>query len=141
MRLRRVGEDDVPYLVDRVSGRVFALAAGLLVLTLIDGLFTMALLECGCEEANPAMRLLLRSGPTAFFAGKYLLMAVFLPVALVMNRYRLFGTRMRVGHVLPVLAVLYLALIVYQVGLWRRAPAAGVATPEGAGPLAPGGKS
>jgi hypothetical protein len=120
MRNRRDDEDARPYLVDRVPGFVFAQAALLLVLTVIDGLFTLALLDHGgFEEANPAMRFLLDRGTGAFFLGKYLLTALFLPFALVMYRYRLFGTRLRVGHFLPVVTALYLALIVYQVCLWR----------------------
>ena len=65
------------------------------------------------------MRYLLDRGPIDFFIGKYLLTAVFLPVALVMNRYRLFGTRLRVGHIVFLVAGLYLVLIAYQVILWR----------------------
>ena len=43
-----------PYLVDRVSWRVFAVAALLLVLTLVDGLMTVVLLDHGFEEATPS---------------------------------------------------------------------------------------
>ena len=80
------------------------MASLLLVLTLIDGMLTFLLLDLGCEEANPVMRYLLERGPIPFFVGKYLLTAIFLPVALVMNRCRLFGTRIRVGHVVAIVA-------------------------------------
>lgn len=99
-----------------------------LVMTLIDGALTVALLDKGCEEANPLMRYLLERGVTAFFVGKYLLTAVFLPVALVMNRYRLFGTRLRVGHLLLLVAALYLVLIGYQLVLWYGEAAEGTAS-------------
>jgi hypothetical protein len=119
MRNRRSEEDGRPYTVDRISATDFAMAAMLLVLTLLDGLLTHVLLDHGYEEANPVMRFLIERGTVWFFVGKYVLTAVFLPVALVMNRYRLFGTRLRVGHMVRVVAALYLVLIVYQVGLWR----------------------
>jgi hypothetical protein len=77
------------------------------------------LLDHGFEEANPVMRYLLQKSFAAFLIGKYVLTAVFLPVSLVMHQYRLFGTRLRVGHLVPVVVGLYLALIVYQFGLWR----------------------
>jgi hypothetical protein len=119
-RNRREDEDARPYFVDRVSAAVFAQAAMLLVLTLADALFTIALLDHGgFEEANPVMQALLDRGAWAFILGKYLIMVVFVPVALVMYRYRLFGTRLRVGHFVPVVTALYLALIVYQACLWR----------------------
>ena len=115
--MRRAEEQVRPHLVDRVSWPVFATSALLLVLTLVDGMITVALLDRGCEEANPVMRFFLDRSTAAFFVAKYTLTAAFLPVALVMNQYRVFGARFRVGHLLPVLAVLYLVLIAYQVGL------------------------
>jgi len=108
-----------PYLVDRVSWPVFALAALLLVLTLVDGVITLLLLDRGFEEANPVLRFLLDRSTSAFFVAKYLLTALFLPRRPGDEQYRLFGTRFRVGHLIPIVAVLYLVLIVYQIVLWN----------------------
>jgi hypothetical protein len=118
--LRREEEDSRPYFVDRVSAPVFTLLTLVLVLSVLDGLFTFALLEHGgFVEANPLMRLLLDRGAWLFFAGKYVLTVAFLPFAIVMHRYRLFGTKLRVGHLVPVVVALYVVLIAYQIGLWR----------------------
>jgi hypothetical protein len=114
---RRQDEAGKAYLVERVSARAFLVSSLLLVLTLIDGMLTFLLLDIGCEEANPVMRYLLERGPIHFFVGKYLLTALFLPVALVMNRCRLFGTRIRVSHVVVTVAGLYVMLIAYQLML------------------------
>lgn len=140
-RNRRAEEDGRPYLVERVRWPAFLMATLLLVLTLVDGLITVALLDHGFEEANPVMRRLLERGTGAFFVGKYVLTAAFLPVALVMYRYRLFGSRLRVGHVLPIVVVLYLVLIAYQSALWARRGGVGV-VPRRASPAAtaPGGE-
>jgi hypothetical protein len=116
---RRAENSGQLHLVDRVSGRMFLMASFLLVLTLVDGMFTIALIDLGCEEANPLMRYLLDRSQTAFFIGKYALTAVFLPIALVLNRHRLFGTRLRVGHVVPIVVGLYVVLIAYQATLWN----------------------
>ena len=93
------------------------MAVLLLVLTLIDGAITVVLLDHGYDEANPVMRALLDGGVGPFFSGKYVLTAAFLPVALVLHRYRLFGTRFRVGQLVPVVVGLYVVLIVYQCAL------------------------
>ncbi len=124
MQMRRAEEKARPYLVDRVTWPVFLNAALLLVLTLVDGLITVELLDLGCEEANPLMRYLLDRGTALFLVVKYLLTAIFLPVALVLNQYRLFGTRFRVGHLIPIVASLYLLLIIYQINLWKIAASA-----------------
>ncbi len=99
---------------------MLAMAIMLLLMTIVDGVITVGLIERGCEEANPLMRVLLEHSTTAFFVSKYLLTAAFLPVALVADRYRLFGTPFRVGHVMPILVILYVILIAYQYTLWQR---------------------
>jgi len=121
-RARRLAEHDGPYLVDRAPWVTSALATVILVLTLADGALTVVLLDRGYEEANPFMRFLLDRSPAVFFVGKYVLTAAFLPVALVMNHYPLLGTRFRVGHLVPVVAALYLMLVAYQVRLWVTLP-------------------
>ena len=118
--MRRAAEHDQPYLVDRVPWSFFVAATSLLILTLIDGLITVMLLDHGFEEGNPLMAALLDQGTGWFLVGKYVLTAIFLPVALVMNHYRLFGTRLRVGHFIPIVVLLYLLLIAYQGMLWAR---------------------
>ena len=123
---RREDRPGKPYLVERVSGSAFAFASLLLVLTLIDGMLTFILLDLGCEEANPLMSYLLDRGPIYFFVGKYLLTAVFLPVALVMNRCRLFGTRIQVGHLVAIVAGLYVGLIAYQLMMWHEQKSGGM---------------
>lgn len=128
--MRREADHARPYLVDRVPGSFLVAAILLLMLTLVDGVVTIFLLDHGYEEANPIMAYLLTRGHASFLIGKYLLTAVFLPVALVMNQYRLFGSRVRVGHLLPVAMMLYFALIVYQGFLWSRREAA--SAPPGA---------
>ena len=121
-RARRLAEHDGPYLVDRCPRLTSVLAALILVLTLTDGALTVELLDRGCEEANPFMRLLLDHSPAAFLVGKYALTAAFLPLAVVMNQYPLLGTRFRVGHLVPAVAALYLVLVAYQVRLWVTLP-------------------
>ncbi len=118
-RDRRAERDGTPYLVERGSAAMLFMAIMLLLMTIVDGVITVALLDRGCEEANPIMAVLLKHGTTTFFVGKYLLTAAFLPVALIADRYRLFGTRLRVGHVMPILVGLYVILLAYQYSLWQ----------------------
>ena len=121
-RPRRGEERTGPYFVDRIDAATFFLAVILVVLTIVDGALTLVLLGSGCEEVNPAMDYLLRRGPTHFLMGKYLLTTAGLPFLLVFRHFTLFGTRFRVGHLLPVFVGLYLVLLGYQVALMN-APA------------------
>lgn len=136
-RRPRRGEERLgAYFVDRIDPATFLLAVLLVVLTVVDGTVTLVLLGSGCEEVNPAMDYLLRRGPTHFLIGKFLLTTAGLPFLLVFRHFTLFGTRFRVGHLLPVFVSLYLVLLGYQVALMN-APAEaspGISIEDNAGP-------
>ncbi len=118
-RPRRDRERREDHFTDRFGAGTFALVLLLLVLTIVDGALTLTLLGLGFEEANPAMRFLLRQGPVHFVLGKYALTAAGLPFLLIYRDFSLFGTRFRVGHLIPVFIALYIALLGYQVALIR----------------------
>jgi hypothetical protein len=120
MANRRAEEEREPYFIDRFPAYLVASGVLMLILTIVDGVFTLWLLDAGCQEMNPAMGYLLGIGPTAFLLGKYALTAAFLPVSLVLNRCFLFGTRFRVGYLFPIFVALYLVLIGYQLVLLSR---------------------
>ncbi|MDB5390650.1 MAG: hypothetical protein JWM11_6296 [Planctomycetaceae bacterium] len=113
-RNRRTSEDLQPYFVDRFSPRAFALIVTLLTLSISDAYITLILLENGCEEVNPVMNYLLELGPLSFLVGKYVLTAAGLPILLMFKNYFLFGTRFRVGYLIPGFVLMYLVLISYQ---------------------------
>jgi hypothetical protein len=104
-------------IVDRHAPSVRLLVVAVLILTLVDGILTLLIIESPREEANPFMAMALGRSPWLFFVAKYLLTAAGLAVFLVLRYYRLFGTRVRVGHFIPVLAVLYVVLMGYQLHL------------------------
>ncbi|SIO12513.1 hypothetical protein SAMN05444166_2585 [Singulisphaera sp. GP187] len=106
-------------IVDRHDATTGVLVVLVLLFTLADGVLTLLLLDHSYEEANPLMAYLVERGPLWFLAGKYLLTAIGLAVFLVLKYYRLFGTRLRLGHCIPILAVLYVVLLVYQLSIFR----------------------
>ncbi len=86
----------------------------LLVLSIVDAVITLILIEEGCEEVNPVMDFFLRNGPLSFLMGKYALTVAGIPVLLIFQHFYLFGTRFRVGFLIPVFIFLYAVLIGYQ---------------------------
>jgi hypothetical protein len=115
-----------------------AMVVALLGLTILDGIFTLELLDMNSEEANPLMEHLLTRGQTAFLLGKYILTAAGLPVIVVYQHYPLFGTRFRTGWLLHVFIGLYLVLLshqwtLFQAGRPESPPASGrkLAAPAG----------
>ena len=100
---------------------MIAVAALLLALSVTDATATLALLESGCEEANPVMRRLLDWGVGPFLAGKLALTTSGLGVLLVARHQRFAFRSVRVGNFLPGLAIVYAFVNAYEVALllWR----------------------
>lgn len=117
MRARRAEEHRRRYFVDRFSPVMFVLVMALLCLSLVDAVLTLCLLAEGSNEVNPLMDHLLQRGTLNFLLGKYILTAAGLPLLLIYKNHYLFGTRWRVGYVIPLVVVLYLVLIAYQIFL------------------------
>lgn len=115
--VRREVERQSAYFLDRFDAFVLALIVSILGLTIIDGMLTVELLEAHCVEANPVMNFMLHYGYGSFFVAKYVLTALGLPFLLVFKNHLLFGTRFRVGYVFPVILVLYLVLVAYEMRL------------------------
>jgi hypothetical protein len=119
---RRAEEHRRPYFVDRFSSATFIVILLLVAASLLDAVLTMQLLENGAEEINPLMDRLLEHGALSFLFGKYLLTVGGLPLLLIFQNHYLFGTRIRVGYLVPVAVALYMVLIAYQLTLMPRFP-------------------
>jgi hypothetical protein len=115
--VRRREDRQGAFFVDRFGLPTLVLTLAVLVLSLADGMLTLVLLGLNSEEVNPLMRLLLERGEWQFLLGKYLLTAAGLPLLVAYENWPLFGTRFRVGFLLPIIAGLYLVLLAYQVHL------------------------
>jgi hypothetical protein len=114
IRMRRAEEAARPHLVDRYDPRLVGMSVLLMTLSIADAVATLLLLNSGCEEVNPAMRVLLDHGVGSFLAGKLALTGAGCLVLVIFHKYPLFRSALRVGHVLPILIGLYATLNAYQ---------------------------
>ena len=114
---RRADEHGRPYFVDHFSLAMLLGVLALVAASLVDAALTVQLLFVGGKEINPLMERLLTYGIGPFVVGKYLLTVAGIPLLLIFKNYRLFGTRLRVGHLIPLLVALYCVLIAYQLAL------------------------
>ncbi len=120
MANRRAGEHRRRYFVDRFSPAMFTFVLMLLMASIVDAILTIQLIEAGATEINPLMDRLLDHGILAFVLGKYALTVAGLPLLLILKNFYLFGTRFRVGYLIPAIVVLYAILIGYQLLLMHR---------------------
>lgn len=114
MRNRRAEEHRLPYFVDRYTAMMLTVVLMLVLASIVDAVLTIRLIQAGGSEINPLMRRLLDFGTFPFLLGKYALTVVGLPLLIIFKNHTLFGTRFRVGYLIPILVVLYAVLISYQ---------------------------
>jgi len=112
--LRREDDRRCFNLVDRYHRRLMLLIVLLMVLSIADGVLTLLLLENGMYEMNPVMAYALRLGPSAFLTGKYLLTSFGVACLVVFSNSHLFGFRLRVKKLLPLMIVLYAIVIAWD---------------------------
>jgi hypothetical protein len=104
---------------DRYDGRLVFTTLSVLLLSAADAGLTLALLESGIvREANPFMRLLIDHDVQVFINIKTALTATGLLLMVMASHARILG-RIRVRTILHGLLGLYLALIGYELALFR----------------------
>lgn len=103
-------------MLDRFDSGVVTLAIALVVLSVMDSVFTLTLISRGGSEVNPFMNALLQHSVWAFAGFKMLLTALPAIILAATGNLLLFN-RWRARSVLAALVGLYLGLIVYELVL------------------------
>ena len=70
-KARRQEDLDRTFYFDRYSSHIFAAIVAILLLSVLDALLTLYLIENGSTELNPVMSYFLRYGPFVFMGAKY----------------------------------------------------------------------
>jgi hypothetical protein len=112
---RRRSDRRYPVL-DRFDSGVVALATLLMILSILDSIFTLTLISRGGSEVNPLMNGLLQHSVWAFTGVKMMLTAV-PAVVLVATGNLLLFRRWRARSILATMVGLYLGLIGYELAL------------------------
>jgi len=110
--------DQHHFLFDWHEPRILYLALAVLLLSCIDALFTLNLLNAGATEANAVMASILNQGVDKFVVFKFGITA-FSVIILVTTARRKFFRSFSVEHLLRVFITLYILVICYEVYLFR----------------------
>lgn len=70
-KARRQEDSHRTFYFDRYSSNIFAAIVAILLLSVLDALLTLYLIENGSTELNPVMSYFLRYGPFVFMGAKY----------------------------------------------------------------------
>jgi hypothetical protein len=109
--VRRQGDRQKAYRIDRHSSKTLGASLLFITLSILDGVLTLFLISEGASEINPIMAYFLDHGPLAFFGAKYLLTCFCVVFVLLNANSYLFGTKVR-AKILFVLGAIPFALAI-----------------------------
>ena len=115
--IRRREDQNKLIILDSHYYRFGILAIIILILSIMDGLLTLNLIELGAFEINPIVSNLVSINPYLFILIKYLVTAVGTVILMLFKNYKskIFG--MRVVNLLPIFAMFYIFIIGYELYL------------------------
>jgi len=108
--------------MDRFDGGMAFLAVGLMVVSILDSVFTLTLISHGGEEVNPFMNWFLQKSTALFVAVKMFLTALPAVILVATGNILLFG-RFRARSILAAIVGLYCGLLMYELALLSQVPA------------------
>lgn len=114
---RRMADRQKIQKVDRYSSRIFAVIIIILLLSMLDALFTLLLVDNGAREVNPLMAYYLDRGPILFFSIKYFLTCASVILILSCKDVYLFKTRTKARILFYLIPIPFVLVIQWQLRL------------------------
>ena len=109
--------DQHQFLFDWHEPQVLYLALGVLLLSCVDALFTLNLINIGASEGNAFMASMLEGGVDRFVVSKIWITSLSVVILVIAARRKFFG-RVNVEHLLQFFCALYALLIGYELYLF-----------------------
>jgi len=116
-KIRRKEDTKRIFYVDHYSPGLFIIIVSILLLSVIDALLTLSLLNHGVYETNPIMTYFLKFGPYTFFISKYLLTIIALICLLMFRNVVLRIIKISTRSVIYFIVVFYLAVVGWELYL------------------------
>ncbi len=112
--VRRLEDGHRIVLLDRYSPKLFAAIIGILILSLLDAVLTLYLVEHGSSELNPVMDYFLRKGPLIFTVAKYILTSIAVLIFLVLANSVVPRSNFRAEKLFPYALIAFGAVIAWE---------------------------
>jgi hypothetical protein len=113
-KIRRQADTNRIFYVDQFSTELFAVVVSVILLSVIDALFTLWLLNRGAYEVNPIMKYFLEIGPYTFFMFKYFLTIASLICLLMFRNVIIRGIKIKTRSVLYFVLLFYAAVVAWE---------------------------
>ena len=102
---------------DRYSSNIFAAIVAILLLSILDALLTLYLLENGSKELNPVMSYFLKYGPFVFMGAKYFLTCMGVVILLLFRNVLRKRSMTHTQHIFSYIICAFTTVIVWELCL------------------------
>ena len=106
--------------LDYYPPKLFVVLVAVLLLSIIDALLTLWLIDNGAVEINPVMAYYLKLGPNIFLAAKYLITVFAVTIGVLLNYAYVRFFRFQLGQILNVFAGCFAMVVVWELFLIAR---------------------
>jgi hypothetical protein len=112
-------KDDIhrTFYFDRYSSNLFAAIVAILMLSVLDALLTLYLIDNGSEELNPLLSHFIEYGPFAFMGAKYFLTCAGVTILLLFRNVLLKRSVTHTRHIFSYIIVTFTTVIVWELCL------------------------
>lgn len=119
-QVRRAADRRELHTLDYYPPKLFIVLVVVLLLSIIDALLTLWLIDNGAVEINPVMAYYLELGPNIFMAAKYLITVSVVTIGVLLNYAYVRFVRLQFGHILNVFAGCFAMVVAWELFLIAR---------------------
>ena len=116
-RSRRNEDRGKVVIFDRYNQRLFLAITTILILSTLDALLTLVVIQRGAKELNPVMAYFLEHGTLTFVVAKYVLTSIGVLILLVLKNVFLTKIKIYTHSLFPCVIVVFIIVIVWELFL------------------------
>jgi hypothetical protein len=118
--LRRSSDRRRFFLFDYYNPKLFYAMVLVLLLSAVDAMLTLLLIDEGAQELNPVMAYFLTFGPNIFLMAKYLITSASVVIVVLLNYIGIERVRFSIGELLHFFAGCFAAVVIWEAVLFMR---------------------
>ena len=121
-RSRRDEDSGKAFIFDRYNQKFFLAITAILILSVLDAVLTLIVIQRGAKELNPVMAYFLEHGTSTFIVAKYILTSVGVFILLIFKNVFLTRLKIYTHSLFPCVIFVFLTVIAWELFLIYSAP-------------------
>ena len=121
-RFRREEDRGKALIFDRYNQRLFLAITAILILSILDAVLTLVVIQRGARELNPVMAYFLEHGTLIFIVAKYALTSIGVLILLIFKNVFLTKLKIYTHSLFPCVIFVFITVIVWELFLIYSAP-------------------